>query len=248
MNAEPATRLAVAEARVALLESHALELEKERNESREERKQLQAAIASQAATHAALASLLHAGGGAVQPAKTPRDSPLQTPTAAGPTVPGHTVAGVAGHTVTRHSASSGHNKKKALDVIMSYNTKNYAFMVQLRTALRARGFSTTDGSEVPPGKDWRRYYFPALCRAKIFMPILSDTFLFSTACEDECTFAWDKRKPFVPIACKNNYCDVLRNPGEFYNKRADLEDFLPKFESMFNQCNRFPPAGNLSRH
>ena len=49
------------------------------------------------------------------------------------------------------------------------------------------GFLCADGSRVAPGKDWRHYYFPALSAAVVYLPILSDTFLFSRACEDEMT-------------------------------------------------------------
>ena len=62
-------------------------------------------------------------------------------------------------------------------------------MHKLVEQLAFRGIETIDGSRVPPGQDWRRFFFPALSRALVFVPILSQSFLFSKACEDEVTCA-----------------------------------------------------------
>ena len=59
---------------------------------------------------------------------------------------------------------------------------------QVVAALNEAGIASIDGTHVPPGKDWRRFFFTALSKAKVFVPILSQDFFFSKACEDEGLF------------------------------------------------------------
>lgn len=99
---------------------------------------------------------------------------------------------------------------------------------------------------MPPGVDWRRFFFPALVKATVFVPIVSQSFFFSKACEDEATFAWDKRKVFVPIL--HDYDDMaklLAAPEQFLDRNGDICEVVPKLESFFNQCNRIPGTGKF---
>ena len=70
-------------------------------------------------------------------------------------------------------------------VVLSYQTEQEKFMHQLVAALDAAGIPSVDGTKTPPGHDWRRFYFPALSRAKVYVPILSQNWVLSRACEDE---------------------------------------------------------------
>ena len=58
--------------------------------------------------------------------------------------------------------------------------------------------------------------------------------------------AWDKRKLILPVLHELGPLQgVLENPGEFTDRRSDIEEFVPKFESMFNQRNRIPATGRF---
>jgi len=50
------------------------------------------------------------------------------------------------------------------------------------------------------------------------------TFLFQTrACEDEITFAWDKRKTFLPVLSDlDSILPVLNNPEQFLDRNSDI--------------------------
>eukprot|EP00656_Telonema_subtile_P039414 TRINITY_DN44521_c0_g1_i1.p1 TRINITY_DN44521_c0_g1~~TRINITY_DN44521_c0_g1_i1.p1 ORF type:complete len:217 (+),score=52.78 TRINITY_DN44521_c0_g1_i1:99-749(+) len=117
-------------------------------------------------------------------------------------------------------------------------------MNKLVHALSELGISTVDGSRVPSGMDWRRFFFPSLSRAVVFVPILSDSFLLSAACEDEITYAWDKKKVILPVLHDLvPFQQVLTAPQDFVRCRADIEEVIPKLESFLNQCNRTPANG-----
>ena len=68
-------------------------------------------------------------------------------------------------------------------VVFSYSTPQEGLMIRVREALFQAGIESVDGTCVPPGQDWRRFYFPALARADVLIPILSADFLMSGSCE-----------------------------------------------------------------
>ena len=131
-------------------------------------------------------------------------------------------------------------------VVISYQSAQFELMVKLRERLASAGIETIDGARTPAGKDWRKFYFTALSRAVIFMPILSDTYLFSKACEDEMTYAWDKRKAFVPVlATSEGYQAVMGSPESYVDRCFDIDEVVPKLESFLNQTNRIPPNSDF---
>jgi len=80
----------------------------------------------------------------------------------------------------------------------------------------------------------------------VFVPLLSESFLFSTACEDELTYAKDHGKDIVPLMVSSNEFDsVLRSPEEHVHRDPDIELRTPKFESILNRCNRIPATGEF---
>ena len=109
-------------------------------------------------------------------------------------------------------------------IVLSYQSDQEEFLHRVVACLDEAGIASIDGTkvprstlaaicgayccprhiQVPAGYDWRRFYFPALSRAELYLPILSGGFVLSQACEDEATFAWDKRKvdraPIRPVA------------------------------------------------
>jgi len=119
-------------------------------------------------------------------------------------------------------------------------------MIRVREAIEAAGFPCIDGSRIPGGKDWRKVFYPALNNAVVYIPILSDTFLFSQACEDEITYAWDKRKKFLPVLFEEEpFAKVLRSPAQYTVQKDDICEVCPKLESMLNQRNRIPNVGRF---
>ena len=152
----------------------------------------------------------------------------------------------------RSSCSSFGGAASYPPVVISYQSNNFEFMVRLRDRLEDVGIETIDGSRTPAGKDWRKFYFTALSRATIFLPILSENYLGSRACEDgvsnaltlatraadhpdctlrhlaEITYAWDKRKIFVPVLAKfKEYQAVMQSPSDFTESlRDDMDEAL----------------------
>jgi hypothetical protein len=95
--------------------------------------------------------------------------------------PSHNVTSY-GVTASLRSSSSS-TKTLYPPVVISYQSAQFELMVRLRDRLEAIGIQTIDGSRTPAGKDWRKFYFTALSRATVFLPILSDNYLASRACE-----------------------------------------------------------------
>ena len=56
-----------------------------------------------------------------------------------------------------------------VDVIFSYTTRDIRHLWRLKRALRTLGITTSDGTEVPPGCDWRELSFQQLESAKVFV-------------------------------------------------------------------------------
>lgn len=72
-----------------------------------------------------------------------------------------------------------------LDVVFSYNSRDEVLMRRTKRALRTAGCTTADGLEVPPGADWRLWYFSQLQRATVFLAIGSEGILRSSFCMEE---------------------------------------------------------------
>lgn len=86
--------------------------------------------------------------------------------------------------IKRQGTNTRLSKATDPDVVLSYSSVQTDFMKEVRAKLRESGLVVTDGSEVPPGMDWRRYFFHMASRAQIFVPILSAEYLFSGPCEE----------------------------------------------------------------
>lgn len=105
--------------------------------------------------------------------------------------------------------------------------------------MNVAGIRTIDGTQVPCGSDWRRFYFYHLEKADVFIPILSRWFLFSNACEDETTYAKDKNIKIIPVlASFEEFNRVMSQPDQFTNECPEIELKVPKFKSIFNRANR----------
>ena len=98
------------------------------------------------------------------------------------------------------------------------------------------------GSQVPAGQDWRRWFFPHLKRALILLPILSKSFFFSAACEDELTYAFDRERRTIPVVCDPEYIDVLANPEEYTEMDEDIELRAPKLEVLLHSGTKVLPS------
>lgn len=91
----------------------------------------------------------------------------------------------------------------------------------------------------------RHFYFSALRKADLLLPVLSRSFVFSRACESELTYGEDKRKQIIPILCDPDYLTVLNNPEDFLEEDDDIELRAPKIDSILTQKNRFPANGRF---
>eukprot|EP00658_Telonema_sp_P-2_P046594 TRINITY_DN3483_c0_g1_i5.p1 TRINITY_DN3483_c0_g1~~TRINITY_DN3483_c0_g1_i5.p1 ORF type:complete len:364 (-),score=87.63 TRINITY_DN3483_c0_g1_i5:126-1217(-) len=125
-------------------------------------------------------------------------------------------------------------------VVISYQSKQVDFMKKLVGYLNEHNIATVDGTQVGAGEDWRRFYFSALRKADILLPILSKSFIFSLACESELTYAEDKRKIIIPILCDPDYMAVLDTPELYIDMDPDIELRGPKLGAILQQHNRFP--------
>eukprot|EP00656_Telonema_subtile_P009337 TRINITY_DN14389_c0_g3_i1.p1 TRINITY_DN14389_c0_g3~~TRINITY_DN14389_c0_g3_i1.p1 ORF type:complete len:692 (+),score=168.66 TRINITY_DN14389_c0_g3_i1:374-2449(+) len=83
------------------------------------------------------------------------------------------------------------------DVIISYSSTQVMHMKRLSRCLRAMGINAKDGSQVPPGSDWRKWYFKSLEDAAVFVPMLSKQLANSPACFEECRRADALKMPVV---------------------------------------------------
>jgi len=52
-------------------------------------------------------------------------------------------------------------------VVISHQTEMRPLLLRIVGALNKAGIRTVDGTRVPPGEDWRRFFFPALSKAKV---------------------------------------------------------------------------------
>ena len=100
------------------------------------------------------------------------------------------------------------------------------------------------GTQVPAGEDWRSFCFTHLRRALILLPILSKSFLFSRACEDELTFAYDLS--IIPVVCDDEYTDVLSNPEAYTETSEDIEIIAAKLASILHSRTRVLPSAVMS--
>ena len=101
--------------------------------------------------------------------------------------------------------------------------------------------------KVPAGCDWRRFFFPALKAAKMLVPILSRSFLFSNACEDEVTYAVNRRIPIVPVLhdLDDGFAEVMASPESFVADDEDIHFRVPKLQSILDNANRLPNKGRF---
>ena len=127
-------------------------------------------------------------------------------------------------------------------VIFSYQSQNVAFLTKLREWLNSKGIDTVDGTQTPPGGDWRHFYFGALRKGSILLPILSKSFVYSRACESELTFAADKGKTIIPILLDPEYSRVLDAPEDYTCECEDIELRAPKLEAILACANRIPAS------
>eukprot|EP00656_Telonema_subtile_P017677 TRINITY_DN19523_c0_g1_i2.p1 TRINITY_DN19523_c0_g1~~TRINITY_DN19523_c0_g1_i2.p1 ORF type:complete len:783 (+),score=141.89 TRINITY_DN19523_c0_g1_i2:319-2667(+) len=86
-----------------------------------------------------------------------------------------------------------------LDVIFSYQTHNFGLLARVRRCLKTLGLSTVDGSVVPPGSDWRAWYFGRLEEATCFVAIVSQYSAASKPCGEEITAARAMSKPVIGL-------------------------------------------------
>jgi len=91
-----------------------------------------------------------------------------------------------------------HPDRGELDVIFSYRTIDAAEMMRLRQFLNVIGIKTADGSQVPPGEDWRLWYFDQMHKATVFVPILSRNYT-SGPCVSETEQATQLGMPIVAV-------------------------------------------------
>lgn len=60
----------------------------------------------------------------------------------------------------------------------------------------------------------------------------------------ELTYAADKSKSIIPILFdEDTFSSVMRDPGEFVTRCAEIEDKCPKLEAILNRYNRVPNKG-----
>lgn len=88
------------------------------------------------------------------------------------------------HSLANHTASTVSVPKTIAQqqhplVVFSYSHHNQEALEMLRESLNEAGIMTTDGMQVQAGMDWRRYYFHKLTKAVVFLPLLSQHFVFS---------------------------------------------------------------------
>jgi len=84
-----------------------------------------------------------------------------------------------------------------LDVIISYQTTQVLDMGRMRRCLNIMGITTADGTQVPPGGDWRGWYFERMESASAFLPVISENYMNSGACYEEASRAFSINLPTV---------------------------------------------------
>ena len=117
-------------------------------------------------------------------------------------------------------------------VIFSYQSTQTPFLFRVRRVLRQCGLTTVDGTMVPPGMDWRSFYFSMMEKAFSLVIILSPELLRSAACFEELTMARKLGLPVVPI---------------FYTPQAEIEACItyPSHEAVAAAIEQKLPQAEL---
>jgi len=98
--------------------------------------------------------------------------------------------------------------RKPVDVVLSYATRSSdpampkggeRMMQSLVEELRGWGFTTFDGSEVPPGGNWRNWWGTKALNCGVVLPLLSPAYFDSPACIAELTLAANAGKAILPV-------------------------------------------------
>ena len=89
------------------------------------------------------------------------------------------------------------------------------------------------------------FYFSALKKGDVLLPILSKNFLFSRPCESELTYAIDKNKTVIPISFDPRCSDILERPEMYSSQDEDIELRAPKIEAILMRANRIPANGRF---
>jgi len=146
-----------------------------------------------------------------------------------------------------------------VDVVISYSTRSMGserggeeFMKRLCDRIREKGYTTFDGTEVPPSGNWRLWWGTKALNARVVLPLLSEPYFRSDACKAELTLAKNQGKQLlpilqeawprgtVPVDCQMMLQDSNRIPssGNF--------DFSRDSERLFETLDHMLGAGTLA--
>ena len=81
--------------------------------------------------------------------------------------------------------------------MLSYQSTNERLLKRIRLGLNAAGISTVDGTQVPPGGDWRVFFFDSLAQSSLLVALESQSFWNSAACLAELTQTLELQKPLL---------------------------------------------------
>ena len=142
-----------------------------------------------------------------------------------------------------------------MDIVLSYRTKSSshdtggeALMLRIKERLEAtahpaypsRNITTFNGMQVPPGGDWRVWWCSKAAKSTVVLPLLSDAFFDSDACNDELTFSKNHGKTLIPVigevvsptGCPVN-CRMMLQNASSVPSASDGVDFEVDFEKHF---------------
>jgi len=138
-----------------------------------------------------------------------------------------------------------HADRGDLDVIFSYRTLDTAEMIRLRLFFNSLGIRTADGSQVPPGRDWRTWYFNQMRKAKVFVPLLSRHYI-SGPCYSESIQSKRLKMPTVAVLLDgkgwNRLLDHPVGEMEFRHRepkpgmvktKYDISEMVDQFRSIY---------------
>ncbi len=105
----------------------------------------------------------------------------------------------------------------ARKIFISYARVNRPVTEQLDADFKGCGYSAFFDSELAGGQSWWDELLRQIEQCDVFVPVLSDAYLTSTACEREAAYAIALGKPFLPIKIE----DV--SPGLFPQRIAEAQ-------------------------
>ena len=136
------------------------------------------------------------------------------------------------------------------DIIFSYQSTQVALLHRTRRFLNAIGITTADGTQVPPGADWRQWYFHKLNESKVFVAILSRNYYASPACWEEAAMCQKKQMPVMNIAHDAAEWQSVMTTGHYTDEEGNSiavadDSHIAMYQEIFPVETWVPPNGTF---